>query len=102
MAQHRHIYKSKHRAVDAVIGRAVRPHTHQIVAAVTALELPFGDCQIAENLTHISCQRAVVKSVCDVKQRPVNVGRNQVEYLGSPRCVALQAQAAVNKNGRDV
>ena len=98
----RDVLEHQDQAVDAIVGRAIRPNPRQIPAAFERFDLAVDALQHVEDLVQVTIELVVAQSTRDIHQRPADIGRQEVEHIAGSRRRELHAQAPIQEDRRDV
>ena len=98
----RDVLEHQHDAVDAIVGGAIRADPHQKPAAVVGHHLAIDRLQRVEDLTEVGVEVGIGQAAGDVRQRPSDIGGEQIEDVLCARRGQLQSQRAVEEDGGNV
>ena len=92
----------QHDTVDLVLDRPIRREAHHEPSSITGLDLAFHVRERRQHCAHVILQVGVVEPMRHVRQRPPDIGGDEVEHLGDRRRIAPNAKLAVQEQRTNV
>ena len=89
-------------AIDPVLPRAIGNDAHEEILAALVAHLAFDWNQIVEDALGVLRQAGIVDLAGEIRERPADVAREDVEQFLDSRGESLDPQLAIQKNRADI